>query len=42
MLRLLALLLICLVSPLRALTLTPLVEGSTIPGGWPCCRKVAI
>ena len=33
MLRLLALLLICLVSPLRALTLTPLVEGLNHPWG---------
>ena len=33
MLRLLVLLLICLVSPLRALTLTPLVEGLNHPWG---------
>ena len=33
LLRLLVLLLICLVSPLRALTLTPLVEGLNHPWG---------
>ena len=33
MLRLLTLLLICLVTPLRALTLTPLAEGLSHPWG---------